>query len=300
MSAGLRVVQPDLRQRIMDFVKRASTELTTHHEANLSDIARILPRGTTVYVAHTPSSTLEKVVRISVKLQSLGLQAVPHFVARRLPGANTLRAELSAVGAAGIRRVLLVAGDGDTSAGPYSNCQQILDSGLLESAGIREVGVAGHPEGLARVASADLWQALRNKQEFARRTGITVYIVTQFSFDAPLLCEWVRALRTQHIKLPVHAGICGPISTGMLVKFAMMCGVRALTSSATRNMRLLRQVGAGLATPEDMVVALVKGIAASNLTQVVQPHFFTFDNPVECARWVRAVAAGEFELATVS
>ncbi len=47
--------------------------------------------------------------------------------------------------------LLLIAG-GMEAVGEYHETVQILDSGCLEEAGIRRIGVAGHPEGHPDVA----------------------------------------------------------------------------------------------------------------------------------------------------
>ena len=47
--------------------------------------------------------------------------------------------------------VLLVAGDSDAAAGPFSSSLQVLETGVFEACGIRSVGVAGYPEGHPRI-----------------------------------------------------------------------------------------------------------------------------------------------------
>ena len=59
-SARVPTDLTDLRPRIVDFVRHASTEITPHDEKIVGDIARNLPPGTTVYVAHTPQATFDE------------------------------------------------------------------------------------------------------------------------------------------------------------------------------------------------------------------------------------------------
>jgi hypothetical protein len=80
---------------VVEFVRRASTEISTHDEDLLPDLTNRLPAGMTVYVAHTPKATLNDVVRVAVKAQSLGFRSSPHIVARRLSDEQALKAALS-------------------------------------------------------------------------------------------------------------------------------------------------------------------------------------------------------------
>ena len=73
-----------LHQRLRDFVAAGSTEVTPHDEKVLDDLARILPAGFPVYVANTPKTAPDDVVRVALRLQQLGLAASPHVIARRV------------------------------------------------------------------------------------------------------------------------------------------------------------------------------------------------------------------------
>src|SRR5712691_2210832 len=99
------------KAQLMAFARLASTEISTHDEANLNSLAETLYPGTTVYVAHTPKASIDDVVRVAVRVQRLGLQASPHIVARRLESESALRAALAQLKGEGIERILLIAGD---------------------------------------------------------------------------------------------------------------------------------------------------------------------------------------------
>jgi hypothetical protein len=45
-----------------------------------------------------------------------------------------------------------------------------------------------------------------------------------------------------------------------------------------------------------MIPALVEGGGAVNLSQVVQPHLFTFGGALASAQWIRTVSQGNFDL----
>jgi len=286
----------ELKRRIVEFARGTSTEIAPHDEGLVPELANTLPRGTTVYVAHTPKATLADVVRIAKQVQAAGLRASPHIVARRIESSQLLRGALRELHDGGVEQVLLVAGDRNPPAGEFTSTLEILDSGAVAESGITHVGVAGHPEGHPAVGSEALWSALATKQEYAARTGIRMHIATQFSFNPEAVLAWDRHLTEHGVTLPVHVGIAGPTPLPKLIKYAMMCGIGASLGKLGTGLGLVGRV-AGLATsPDEMLIALVNGSAARNSTHLAQPHFYAFGGVMATARWLRAVMDGTFEL----
>lgn len=286
----------ELQRAVIDFARKASTEISTLDEKLLPTLAEKLLPGTTVYVAHTPKATLQDVVRVGLTAQSLGFRASPHIVARRIESEAALRAGLKALREGGVEQVLLVAGDLNPPLGPFTSTLQLIDTGALQEAGIKRIGVAGHPEGHRQVDDGTLLAALRYKQSFGQETGIAVHIATQFSFDPEAICAWDRNLTAQGITLPAHVGIAGPTPLPKLVKFAMACGVGASLGSVMRNMGNMAKLASMATTPDQMFLGLIKGRAAYSGSRIVQPHLYAFGGAVATADWLRAVAEGAFEL----
>jgi methylenetetrahydrofolate reductase (NADPH) len=279
---------------VVEFVRQASTEISTHDEGVLPELAEILPAGTAMYVAHTPKASLDEVVRLAIKVQSLGFRASPHIVARRLPSEQALKDALAQLTGAGVEQVLLVAGDLERPIGPFTSTLEVIDTGYLQSAGIKRAGVAGHPEGHKSISAETLLAALRQKQAFGARTGIKMHIVTQFGFNADLVCAWDRRLTDQGITLPVHVGIAGPTPLPKLIKFAMQCGVGASMHSFMKNMGAMANLARLATTPDEMLLGLIRGCAANGGSRLVQPHIYSFGGAIATARWLRAVADGSF------
>lgn len=286
----------ELKRRIVHFARGASTEISTHDEELLPALARELPPGTTVYIAHTPKASLEDVVRVGLQVQRLGLRASPHIVARRLSDLQSLRSALRRLTAGGVEQVLLVAGDLSEPIGPIRSTLEVLDSGCLEEAGIRRAGVCGHPEGNPAIEPAALWQALAHKQSYALRSSLQLHIVTQFSFDPEAICAWDRTLAEHGISLPVHVGIAGPTPLPKLIKFAMQCGVGASLRSVMKNMGAMSKMARLATSPDEMLIGLVRGNAGNGATRLRQPHFFAFGGTLATAQWLRRVLDGRFEL----
>jgi methylenetetrahydrofolate reductase (NADPH) len=196
----------------------------------------------------------------------------------------------------GVEQVLLVAGDLDPPLGPFRSTLEMIDTGALQAAGIKRIGVAGHPEGHRAVDDAELLAALRYKQAFGKETGIAVHIATQFGFDPDAICAWDRRLTEQGITLPAHVGVAGPTPLPKLIKFAMACGVGASLGSVMRNMSNMAKLASMATTPDQMFLGLLKGRAAHPGSRILQPHLYAFGGAVNTADWLRAVADGAFEL----
>jgi methylenetetrahydrofolate reductase (NADPH) len=285
-----------LKSRIVEFARGASTEISTHDEELLPALVNKLPAGTTVYVAHTPKATLDDVVRVAAKAQSLGFRASPHIVARRLESERALRTALGELKESGVEQVLLVAGDREQPVGKFTSTLEVIDSGATVEAGIMSLGVAGHPEGHRSVGPTVLWNALKHKQAFAERTGTKVHIVTQFGFNPDAVCAWAAHLVEQGITLPVHAGIAGPTPLQKLIKFAMACGVGASLGSLMKNMSAMTNLARMKTGPDQMMIGLLHGCMATGTPRIVRPHFYAFGGVVATAIWLRAVMDGSFEL----
>jgi methylenetetrahydrofolate reductase (NADPH) len=279
---------------VIELARAASTEISTHDEELLPALTNKLPAGMAVYVAHTPKASLADVVRVALKAQSLGFRASPHIVARRLASERALKDALHELRAGGVDQVLLIAGDLEQPLGRFTSTLAVLDTGLLEETGIRRVGVAGHPEGHKSIGPAALLAALRHKQEFARRSGIDVHIVTQFGFNPEGICAWDRHLTQEGITLPVHVGIAGPTPLPKLLKFALQCGVGASVHSLMKNMSAMASLARLATSPDEMLLGLIRGRAAYSGSRLLQPHFYAFGGTVATATWLGAVADGSF------
>lgn len=284
-----------LKSRIVEFARGASTEISTHDEELLPALVNKLPAGTTVYVAHTPKASLDDVVRVAAKAQSLGFRASPHIVARRLESERALRAALGELKEAGVEQVLFVAGDREQPV-KFTSTLEVIDTGATVDAGIMSIGVAGHPEGHRHVGPTVLLSALKHKQAFAERTGTKVHIVTQFGFNTEALCAWAANLVEQGVTLPVHVGIAGPTPLQKLIKFAMACGVGASLGSLMKNMSAMTNLARMKTGPDEMITGVLRGCAATPTARIVRPHFYAFGGVAATATWLRAVMDGSFEL----
>lgn len=271
------------------FLAGASVEVMPRTAAKIPAFRPLLPAGTQVFVAHidgTPAAEMQATV---ARLAAEGFAPVPHIPARIVPDRETLAAWVAAYRAAGARHALVLGGGVTSQAGPFHESMQLLDTGLFD--GFDGIFVAGHPEGSRDIdpagGEAGTTAALIAKQDWSRRTGVPVTIVTQFLFEPDAAITWTERLAAAGIDLPVRIGVAGPAKLQTMIKYAISCGVgpslRVLQRRARDLTRLLLPV-----TPEDMLMALARHKAAHPAWQVEGTHLFPLGGITAATDWLAA------------
>ena len=281
---------------IQSLVQGFSVETTPGSAAKVEDFGAVLPAGTTVNVTQLPGASISDIIAVCRRLRIEGMEPVPHIAARSIQSKAELAAYLDGLtGEASVKEVLVIGGGVSTPIGPYAETMDILASGHLEAAGIRKVGVAGHPEGSPDISADGLAIALAAKNEWAARTGMETYIETQFCFDASAILKWEKSIRAAGNVLPIHIGVPGPASLKTLLKFAQISGIgpsmRVLTRQ-TRNITRLLTVQA----PDKLLVGLANGLRADPECLIRHLHFYPFGGLAKTVSWIDQVAGGAFSL----
>ncbi len=282
---------PSEAARIAAFVRAASFEATHPSDAEIAAFAAAAPPATPVYVSAVPSRPPTEQLAAAKRLHARGFEPVPHVAARNFDSAVALDDYLARMAEeAGVRRLLIIGGDRDTPAGGFHHAIEVIESGLPQSRGIREIGIAGYPEGHPRIAAAEIERLLAAKIEAAAATGLGVHIVTQFAFAPEPVLAYVARLRERGIEQPVRIGVAGPASVATLMRFAAICGVATSARARARNAGLVKNLF-GASAPD----AILRALAGAQLGDVA-PHFFTFGGLGATARWAAAVARGHIAL----
>lgn len=285
--------QSSPQQRIAAFMGRASFEATRLMPGDIEALCAAVAPKTPVYVSAVPTRPPAVQIDTATRLAAAGLEPVPHIAARGFADDAELSRHLGRLATeAGVRRVLVVAGDLAAPAGPFHAAIEVIESGLLHARGIVEVGIAGYPGGHPRLGPIELGRTLAAKVEAAAETGLLVHIVTQFGFSAPTILDWIVRLRDQGIDLPVRIGFSGPATLTDLLRYARICGVTASAQGLVRHTGLTRHLF-GMVTPDTLVRELAE--SAADLGDVA-PHIFSFGGLATAARWASAAAAGRITL----
>ncbi len=267
-------------------IAASSLEMSPRELHRAGEVAALLPADTCIYVPSLPGLPLSRTLEAVAAIRAAGLDPVPHVSARRILDRTEFASFLKrAVEAHGVHRVMLIGGDEPAPKGPYADSLQVLADGVLAQCGVREIGVAGYPEGHPRISSAALQEAFRRKIELARTQNLGLYVVTQFSFAPARVVEYCSELARSAPSIPVYVGIAGPTDPVALARYAQRCGVSA-------SLRALRTLGTGIARlvthtdPREHVLAAAR-YSARESSNVVGVHLYSFGGAVRTAGWMR-------------
>jgi methylenetetrahydrofolate reductase (NADPH) len=273
-----------------DILSNYSIEATAKDAATIV-IADDLPCPAQVYVPYLPEESDAARIDACAMIRAAGLVPVPHISARRLPSEAALDALLGALREkAQVDTIFLIAGDLARPIGPFADSLSVIATGLIERHGIKSVGIAGHPDGHPDVAEDVIWQAMQDKVAALTARGLDSQIVTQFSFDAHRVLDWLRQVRARGIGQPVRIGIPGPTGVRTLLRYAARCGVTASAGAVAKYGLSLGRLF-GNAGPDRFVADLQAGLEPTRTGQV-HLHIFPFGGFAQTADWlVQAGAA---------
>lgn len=269
-----------------------SLEMTGKDVAGLAEAAPLLPPGTRVNVTFLGNEDLDMRLAAAQAVLDHGFLPVPHISARRLASQAQLEeflGRLQDIGAS--ERIFVVGGDPATPEGPYASSLDVIRTGILGDFGVREVSIAGYPEGHPDIPNDALRDALADKHAALHEQGLGSVILTQFAFDTDPVLAWIEEVRAQGIESTIRVGTPGPAGIKRLVAFASRFGVGA-------NALIMRKYGfsltnlMGTAGPERFVAHLGERLAAAPHTGDVKLHFYTFGGLPATAEWVRAHREG--------
>jgi len=278
---------------VAEMLKGFSIELNPG-DAKVMDAApgRLDP-GTEVFLTWIPGTNPMETIAPAGKLRKAGLFPSPHIGARHVESAAQLEQFASRLAGEGVDRVLIIGGDRDKPAGPFDSSLAVMQSGILQKAGITRIAIGAFPEGNPAIPDALLVPALPAKVNFAKSNGLQTTIVTQFCFDAEPILKWLHLIRSQGIDLPIRVGLAGPASIISLTRYALKCGVgnsiKVLTEKPAFAKLLvdkgpepiIRDVAAGIGPAEGSKLPL--GIAGL--------HFFVFGGFNKTVDWIQAQRA---------
>ncbi len=271
----------------VDFLRGYSLEITAKDTPKLGEIASLMPAGSVVSITYLPGETMEARVAAAVRLRQLGLTPMPHLSARRLSSALELQDFLRRLAAeAAIDRVFVVAGDCDQPQGPFEDALAVLRHANLATHGVKLVGIGGYPEGHPSISHDKLQRALIDKTNFLAAEGLDCEVVTQFSFDATAVLDWLGAIRSAGVSAPVRVGLPGPANVATLLRFAARCGVGVST-------RVMAKYGASItqalnsAGPDHLAAALSGGLSPA-VHGEVGAHFYPFGGLLKSVAWANA------------
>jgi methylenetetrahydrofolate reductase (NADPH) len=266
-----------------------SLEMTAKDIAALNEAAPLIPPDTPLSVTFLPGEEHASRVAATVAVRQLGFEPMPHFSARRILSKDDFEGYLrDVVREAEVKRCFIVAGDPAEPMGPYFDTMALIRTGAFERAGVRAIGIGGHPDGHPVMSKAECWDVLALKIAEIEARGMAALIVTQFGFDPDAFLAWLKELRARGIDTPVRIGIPGPASIKSLLRFAARCGVGASTSVMKKYGVSLTNL-LGSAGPDKLVDAFAAQLGEDHGR--VRLHFYPFGGLLNTVRWIAAYDA---------
>ncbi|MBW3592142.1 MAG: methylenetetrahydrofolate reductase [Actinobacteria bacterium] len=247
-------------------------------------VSEHVPPDVKITVTSSPRRGVETTLAVAEELAERGYEVAPHVAGRLVRGEEHLREIVERLRAARIRDMLVVGGDADEPAGPYSGAVALLPALAELDHGLEEIGITGYPESHPLISDEATIQAMFDKERYA------TYIVSQLCFDPDTIASWVARVRRRGTHLPIYLGIAGAVPMTKLVRVSSRIGVgesmrfasknagrfaRLLLPGAYRPDRLVRQIAE--ATPEDAGIAGV--------------HVYTFNELGSTEAWRQRLLA---------
>ncbi len=265
-----------------------SLEMTGKDVPGLWEARDAIPGGTKVNVTFLGNEDLEMRVAAAKAVKDAGFVPVPHISARRLSSQAQLEEFLSRLQDAGAsEHVFCVGGDPATPEGPYPDSLSVIRTGILQDYGVREVSIAGYPEGHPDIPTDVLWQHLQDKTTALSEQGLGSVVLTQFAFDTTPVTSWISAVRSRGITSQLRIGTPGPAGIKRLLGFARRFGIGA-------NAMIVKKYGfsltnlMGTAGPERFLTDLSALLAKDPASGDVAVHFYTFGGLLATAEWAAA------------
>ncbi|MCJ8509425.1 methylenetetrahydrofolate reductase [Rhizobium lemnae] len=225
------------------------------------------------------------------RLRNEGFSVTPHLPARSFTGRQELKDLLHQYrNEADVTHALLLAGGAQSTRGDLLSSFDLIDTGLFDKLGYRQLHVAGHPEGSRDIdpdgSTQNVDAALLRKCEFAKRTDARVVITSQFLFEVQTLLDWASRIETLGIDLPIHIGLAGPAKLQTLIKYAIACGVgpsvKVLQKRALSLSRLLLPY-----EPTEMAQKLEAYKFANPSSRIERFHMFPLGGIEPTVQWCR-------------
>ena len=274
----------------IDLTTGGSLEATGRDEETIRAAADVIQAGSKISIAYLGNESDELRVATAKVIRDLGFWPVPHISARRTSSESALENYLAALQKVGATdRLIIIGGDPKNPEGPYSDSLAIIESGILLKYGVKDIGIAGYPEGHPDISNDVLWQALSDKAAAIKANGFTGRICTQFSFDVDAVINWIKEVRKRGIDLPIRVGVPGPAGIKRLLGYATRFGVGT-------NAFILKKYGLSLtnligsAGPDNFIRDLANALELEDGLGDVNLHYYTFGGIDTTAKWVKAIA----------
>ena len=273
-TGGARSPRAALARALRD----ASYEVLPFRRTEEAVLAHV-PREVPLTVTTTEARGLDPTLDVAGRLAGHGYTVAPHLAARLVRDEAHLTDIVARLREARIDGVFVIGGDAAEPAGPFPDALSLLER--LQSVGhpFRTIGIAGYPEGHARIPDHVIDEALRRKATHA------TYVITQMCFRAQATAAWAKAVRDRGTHLPVRVGIPGAVNRQKLVRISAGLGLGQSARFLAKQQNLIwRFFLPGGYRPDRLLDGLAPELARSD-SILAGLHVFTFNELEKTEAW---------------
>ena len=279
--------QPTNTENVRALVQDASLEMTGKDVEALREAAPFIAPGTRINVTFLGNEDLEMRVTASKAVKELGFIPVPHISARRLRSEDELKEFLQALADVDATEyVFAVGGDPAEPMGPYGSSLEMIQSGIFADFGVKEVSIAGYPEGHPEISDEVLTRELNGKLDELAKQKLGARILTQFGFDTDPIATWLKEVAADNVTAPIGIGVPGPAGIKRLLTYARRFGA-ATSAGIVKKYGFSLTNLMGSAGPDKFIGNLADVVAESDYQGDVGVHFYTFGGMTRTAEWLQ-------------
>ncbi|HEX3929818.1 MAG TPA: methylenetetrahydrofolate reductase [Nocardioides sp.] len=243
-----------------------------------------VPVELTVTVTASPGKGLEPTLDLTERLTGHGYVAVPHLAARMVRDKAELAEICDRLSGKGITRIFVPGGDADPP-GAYPDALSLLEELAALGNPFTHVGITGYPESHPTITDDLTIQSMWDKRRYA------THVVSNLTFDAGVVDDWVHRMRTRGITMPLLLGIPGPVDRAKLLSMAGKIGVGESTRFLVKHKGTFARLAApGGFTGEKFLRKCAAELGAPELG-LEGLHVFTFNQVAETEKWRRDLLA---------
>ncbi len=233
-----------------------------------------------VTVTASPTKGLEATLDLTERLTGHGYLAVPHLAARMVRDRAELAEICDRLTGKGVTHVFVPGGDADTP-GEFPDALSLLEALAELGRPFPHVGITGYPESHPTINDDLTIQSMWDKRRYA------THVVSNLSFDAKVVGNWVSRMRARGITMPLLLGVPGPVDRAKLLAMATRIGVGESTRFLNKNKGLFARLAApGGFTGERFLEKCAPALSAPEAL-VEGLHVYTFNQVAETAAWRR-------------
>jgi methylenetetrahydrofolate reductase (NADPH) len=199
-------------------LRRVSYEVLPWKATEETVLAHV-PREVPLTISTSHAKGPEPTVDLAVRLAGHGYSVTPHLAARQIRDRAHLSDLVTRLRESRIDSAFVIGGDAPEPAGPFRDALALLVA--IDEIGnpFQRVGIAGYPEGHARIEPLVLEKA------FAKKVPYATHAITQICFDAGATVGWARQVKQRGVELPIRVGLPGVVSRQKLVRISAGLGL---------------------------------------------------------------------------